>query len=57
MDRESRGSFGGTLNRLSLSIVIPADAKGTEYNPDFQTPTNDIYEGSPTTVNSQLNDR
>ena len=57
MDRESRGSFGGTLNRLSLSIVIPADAKGTDYNPDFQTPTNDIYEGSPTTVNSQVNDR
>ena len=38
-----RGSVNSrkSINRKNLQILVPADAPGTEYNPNFKTPTED----------------
>lgn len=44
IDQEERYHTGSinsrkSINKKNLSILVPADAPGTEYNPDFRTPT------------------
>lgn len=36
-----------SINKKNLSILVPADAPGTEYNPDFKTPTDEKRNETP----------